>query len=506
HGARQQMSGLRLDEGEAALKGGYSGAVIVPGKSAESKLVLRVASTRKGFAMPPMGARLTEAELASIRSWIDEGAKWPAPARKVDARSRPSHWSFQPVNRPAAPDVRNRVWARNAIDSFILARLEAEGLTPSPEAGKITLVRRATLDLTGLPPTPAEVEEFVNDNRPDAYERLVDRLLASPHYGEKLARNWLDMARYADSDGYEKDQVRPYAWRYRQWVIDALNRDLPFDEFTVEQLAGDLLPRAAVEQMVATGFQRNTLTNREAGVDRAETRFEQTVNRNNTVGTVWLGLTVGCAQCHDHKYDPISQKEYYQFLAIWDHVEERTIDAPMPGEQGAYLRSLGEYEKKFAEWKAKYKIDQMQAEWETHLREAIDKPGKNLEWDFSMTSMRAMFDYAERVLKTEADQRPQRDARRLTAYFVASIGPDYGRDEEKSAWLKDAHKELDELAKTLPPYTQAQVIAQAGGHPGGAWRAGGPASGESGGGDAVPSGVRTVAGFAGESADGAGDG
>ena len=200
-------------------------------------------------------------------------------------------------------------------------------------------MRRVSLDLTGLPPTPAEIDEFLNDKRPDAYERVVDRLLASPHYGERWARHWLDLARYADSDGYEKDLVRPYAWRYRNWVIDALNADMPFDEFTVEQIAGDLLPKPTVEQRIATGFHRNVLTNREAGVDRAEARFEQNINRTATIGTVWLGLTVGCAQCHNHKFDPISQREYYQMFAFVSDLEENDIEAPMPGEIGPYLKA-----------------------------------------------------------------------------------------------------------------------------------------------------------------------
>jgi mono/diheme cytochrome c family protein len=291
HGAQQQMNGLRLDDSASALK------AIVPGDSAASKLIVRVTSTKKGFAMPPVGAPLSEAEIANLRAWIDAGAKWPAVAAKAPA---PTHWSFLPVHRPTIPDVRARAWVRNPIDAFVLARLESESIQPSAEADRRTLLRRLSLDLTGLPPTPDEMAAFLADNRPDAYERQVDRLLASPHYGERWARNWLDLAHYADSDGYEKDRSRPWAWRYRQWVIDALNRDVPFDEFTIEQLAGDLLPDATVEQRVATGFLRNTLTNREAGVDRRETRFEQIVNRTNTVSTTWLGLTVGCAQCHNH--------------------------------------------------------------------------------------------------------------------------------------------------------------------------------------------------------------
>jgi hypothetical protein len=207
------------------------------------------------------------------------------------------------------PAVRDTAWPRNANDRFVLARLESENIQPSPEADRNTLLRRLSLDLIGLPPTPSEVDQFVQDQSAGAYERQIDRLQASPHYGEKWARWWLDIAHYADSDGYEKDLVRPHAWRFRHWVIDALNGDMPFDQFTIEQIAGDELPNATVDQKVATGFLRNTLTNREAGVNRAEARFEQVVDRTNTVATAWLGLTVGCAQCHNHKFDPISHKE-----------------------------------------------------------------------------------------------------------------------------------------------------------------------------------------------------
>ncbi|HET9318751.1 MAG TPA: DUF1549 domain-containing protein, partial [Bryobacteraceae bacterium] len=347
HGAQQQMAGLRLDSGDAILKGASDGVVIQPGKSAESKLIERVTSSKKGFGMPPVGEPLTADQIATLRTWIDQGAQVPAALPMVAAANPKSgHWAFQPVMRPEPPEVRERAWVRNPIDRFIAARLEAEGYAPSPEASRVTLIRRVSLDLIGLPPSPAEVNEFVADRRPDAYERLVERLLASPHYGEKWARYWLDLARYGDSDGYERDPARPYAWRYRNWVIDALNRDMPYDEFTIEQLAGDLLPGATVDQRVATGFQRNTFINREAGVDRAEDRFEQLINRTNTVGTVWLGLTVGCAQCHNHKFDPISQREYYQMMAFWTSAEEQDIDAPLPGETGPYLRALPEYRRK----------------------------------------------------------------------------------------------------------------------------------------------------------------
>jgi hypothetical protein len=259
-----------------------------------------------------------------------------------------AHWAFVPPQRPPVPPVKNTRWPRNPIDQFVLARLEAEGLAPSPEADRATLIRRVSLDLVGLPPSPAEVEGFLHDPRPDAYERLVDRLLASPHFGEHWALHWLDLARYADSDGYEKDLARPYAWLYRDWVIDALNRDLPFDQFTLEQLAGDLLPNATDSQKIATGFHRNTLTNREGGIDPEEDRVKQTFDRVNTTSAVWLGLTVGCAQCHDHKYDPISQREYYQLYAFFNSLREVDLPAPQPAELARYRRDKAAFDAEHA--------------------------------------------------------------------------------------------------------------------------------------------------------------
>jgi len=247
-----------------------------------------------------------------------------------------AHWSFIAPQRPALPEVKNQKWVRNEIDAFVLARLEKEDIKPSPEADRRTLIRRLSLDLLGLPPSLQEVETFVNDKSRDAYEQAVDRLLASPHFGEQWGRHWLDLARYADSDGYEKDTVRAYAWLYRDWVIDALNRDLPFDEFTIEQLAGDLLPDATRDKKIATGFHRNTLTNKEGGVDQEEFRCKAVSDRVNTTGSVWLGLTVGCAECHNHKYDPISQREYYQLFAFYNTAVEQDLPAPQPAELEKY--------------------------------------------------------------------------------------------------------------------------------------------------------------------------
>ncbi|MBL8293650.1 MAG: PSD1 domain-containing protein [Bryobacterales bacterium] len=459
HGVANQMNGFRLDEGEAALKGGYSGVAIVKGKSAESKLIDRVVSTRDGYRMPPAGPRLTEAEVSVLKGWIDAGVPWPASAKAGSGKSKVSHWAFQQLQQPAPPVVKNEAWVRNSIDRFVLARLEKDAITPSAEAGKATLLRRLSLDLTGLPPTPAELADFLSDTRTDAYERQVERLIGSPHYGERWARHWLDLAHYADSDGYEKDLPRPWAFRYRNWVINALNNDMLFDRFTTEQLAGDLLPNPTTEQFVATGFLRQTLTNREAGVDRDEARFEQLINRVNTVSTVWLGLTMGCSQCHNHKYDPITQKDYYSLFAFFEQAEEQEIDAPLAGEVGPYLAALPGYEKKRAALLAEFEVPALMPVWEGHMRTAITEPGKVPEWDFALTSMKAMFDHAQRVVMTPAEKRSPRDQKRLTDYFVHRNFTVIGMDKAKMERLKELRKKLDELDKTLPQFTQAYVLA-----------------------------------------------
>ena len=459
HNEKTANNGVRFDEGKAALAGGYSGPVILPGKSSESKIILRVTSDKKSFMMPPGGPPLKAEEIATLRAWIDQGAEWPVTAKAAQPQ-KSSHWAFQPIQRPALPDVLRRAWVINPIDRFVLARLEAEHVDPSPEAPKTTVIRRVSLDLTGLPPSPEEVAAFVNDNRADAYERLVDRLLASPHYGEQRARLWLDLARYADSDGYEKDQTRPYAWRWRNYVIDSFNQDKPFDQFTMEQIAGDLLPNATLEQKVATGFHRNTLTNREAGVDRAETRYEQIVNRTSTLGTVWLGLTVGCAQCHNHKYDPISQKDFYSLSAYFNQADEKDIEAPLAGEVGPWLRSRPEYEKQRAHLFMVYEVEPLQKEWEQRIVRAMDNPGENLEWDFSVTSMKAMLDHAERILRTPAERRSAMDADRLTRYFISNPGPMQGRDEEKLKCFRDLRRRLAELDAEAPRLTLSMTLSE----------------------------------------------
>jgi mono/diheme cytochrome c family protein len=333
HGPAKQKAGLRLDTAAAIRKGGDSGPAIVSGKGSASLLIKAVSGAPDVPVMPRNGPRLSAAEIGLLKTWIDQGATAPTTEIAADPRqAKRKHWAFQPVVRPPLPPVRDVAWVRNPIDRFILARLEKEGIAPSPEADRTTLIRRVSLDLVGLPPTPREVEEFVHDPRPDAYERLVDRLLASPHYGERWGRHWLDLARYADSNGFNIDAPRSI-WKYRDWVIAALNQDMPFDRFTVEQIAGDLLPGATTEDRIATGFHRNTLRNEEGGIDIEQFRVESVVDRVNTTGAVFLGLTVGCAQCHDHKYDPLTQREYYQLFAFFNNADEPTLELPTPAQQ-----------------------------------------------------------------------------------------------------------------------------------------------------------------------------
>ncbi len=310
--ARARKAELRLDLKETALR--TKDAVIVPGKSGESELIARVTARDADEIMPPpkSGKTLTPREIGLLKKWIDQGAKWS------------KHWAFEPVRRPAVPPVRNPRWTRNAIDRFILARLEAESLTPAAAAERSTLIRRVSLALVGLPPTPEEVDAFVADPAPDAYETAVDRLLASPRYGERMAMDWLDGARFADTNGFQNDFARTM-WPWRDWVIAAFNRNLPFDQFLVEQLAGDLFPNATLEQRIATGFNRNNRTVTEAGSIDEEYRVENAIDRVETTSMVFMGLTLGCARCHDHKFDPVTQSEFYQFYGFFNSVNEQGV-------------------------------------------------------------------------------------------------------------------------------------------------------------------------------------
>ena len=336
HGPAVQKAKLRLDQRDPALKM----QAIVPGKPTESTLLERVTLEKDADGrMPPLeaGHSLTPAQIATLKTWIEQGAEY-AP-----------HWAFVKPTQPNAPEIRNHaILIGNAIDEFIVDRVLKAKLLPSPSAEPSTLLRRVYLDLTGLLPSPAEVDAFVKDPSPEAYARVVDTLLTSQHYGERQARHWLDLARYADSNGYTIDGPRQI-WAFRDWVINALNADMPFDQFTIEQLAGDLLPNATKDQTIATGFHRNTSFNEEGGTDPEQFRTERTVDRTNTTGAVWLGLTIGCAQCHDHKYDPVSTKEYYQLYAYFNSAEEPTL--PLGGDLALEKRIAG-IEKKLAELRA----------------------------------------------------------------------------------------------------------------------------------------------------------
>ena len=313
--AQQRMANLRLDDAEGwfADRGGYR--IIVPGHADQSKLYQKISSTDDSFRMPPTnsGRTLDPKQIELIKEWINQGAKWEM------------LWSFVAPKRPPLAEVKDKAWPRNPIDNFVLARLESEGLKPSPPADKATLLRRLYFDLTGLPPTPAEIDAFIADRSPNAYEKRVDQLLASPHYGERMAMPWLDLARYADTHGYHIDPLRNMS-PWRDWVIKAFNENMPYDEFTIEQIAGDLLPHATLDQKIASGFNRNHMINFEGGAIPAEYQVEYVVDRVSTTSTAFLGLTMGCARCHDHKFDPISQKDFYRFYAFFNTVPERGLD------------------------------------------------------------------------------------------------------------------------------------------------------------------------------------
>jgi uncharacterized protein DUF1553/uncharacterized protein DUF1549/cytochrome c/concanavalin A-like lectin/glucanase superfamily protein len=310
-----RQAGLRLDRRESALEARPNGAPIVPGKSTDSLLYQRISDPDPNLRMPPPDShkRLTAMQIAVFKRWIDGGAPWK------------EHWAFQSPVKPKPPAVKDATWVRSPIDRFILAKLEEKGIAPAPSENRRALIRRVALDTTGLPPKPAEVETFLQDTSAKAYERMVDRYLASPHYGEHRARYWLDAARYGDTHGIHVDNYREI-WPYRDWVIAAFNRNLPFDQFTIEQLAGDLLPNPTLDQRIATGFQRCNVTTNEVGIIDDEYAEIYAKDRADTVGAVWLGMTVGCATCHDHKFDPISQKDFYALGAFFRNTTQKVMD------------------------------------------------------------------------------------------------------------------------------------------------------------------------------------
>jgi hypothetical protein len=341
----------------------------VPGKPSDSLLVQKISSRDPDEVMPAKGDPLSPAQVALIRGWIEQGATWPEDASSAG----PTHWAYVKPVKPAVPEISKEFKPRNAIDHFIFARLEKEGLKPSPEAERSRLIRRLALDLTGLPPTLPELDRFTANSSDELWEQAVDYYLASPHYGEQRARVWLDLARYADSHGFEKDPGR-IMWLYRDWVINAFNQNMPFDQFTIEQIAGDMLPNATTSQKIASGFHRNTMFNTEGGVDREEARWDTLVDRVNTTATVWLGSTLACAQCHTHKYDPFTNKEYYEFLAFFNNSDEPEMEVPSPEQEKQRSHSKSEIagvEKKLETQTPE--LNAAQAAWEYKIAEETPK-------------------------------------------------------------------------------------------------------------------------------------
>jgi mono/diheme cytochrome c family protein len=382
HGPDVREGGLRLDVREAALAELDSGGhAIVPGNPQQSLLLARVASDDQDERMPPEGEALTDEQIHLLRQWIAQGAKWPR------------HWAFEPLGRPAVPSVDDPGWVRNPIDAFIWHRLKEAGLSPSPPADKVALVRRASYDLTGLPPTPEEVDAFVGDDSPVAYERLVERLLASPRYGEKWARHWLDLVRFAETNSFERDNPKPHAWRYRDYVISALNDDKPWDQFVREQLAGDELPEPSADSIIATGFYRLGLWDDEPS-DRIQAKYDELDDIVKTTAQVFLGLTVDCARCHEHKIDPIPQADYYRMLAFFhnispmqtrgENIETRIFPTPESREQfrrrfEEHGQRVDQLQGEIAALEAAFRsVYQPRAQDERQLAEIIKERGKEL--------------------------------------------------------------------------------------------------------------------------------
>jgi mono/diheme cytochrome c family protein len=435
HGASTQKGGLRLDTATSAIKGGDTGPAILPGKSADSLMTKALLGTAEDMhRMPLKKPPLPDEKIALIKSWIDQGAKAPADEKPEDPDATGSkHWSFVSPMRQPDPVVKQKDWPRNSIDRFILARLEKEHIKPSPEADRVTLIRRVSLDLTGLPPKPADVEAFVNDQSPDAYDKLVDRLLASPHYGERWGRHWLDIARYADSNGYSIDAPRSI-WKYRDWVIDSLNKDLPFDQFAIDQIAGDMLTNATQEQKIATGFHRNTMINEEGGIDKEQFRIESIIDRVNTTGSAFLGLTIGCCQCHDHKFDPLLQKEYYQFFAFLNNADEPTLDLA-PAEEIAKRDAI------------KKQIQELETGMKKYLESLAPDESK---WEKSLTpdEVAKLKPEITTILETPPDKRTEKQKRDLAEVFRGD-DPEFKQQKTKITKLEKQEKKLSQSATTM---------------------------------------------------------
>lgn len=444
HNESLRTSGLSVESREALLQGGNRGEVISLDRPADS-LILS-ALRQDGELKMPVGGKLPSQKIRDIERWIALGAPWPE-GRPGDRLIEPAtHWSFQPVDQTVPPDVSDQAWVRNPIDSFVLARLDEAGLSPSADASRATLIRRAYLDLIGLPPSPETIREFVEDSRPDAYERLVDRLLDSPRYGERWGRHWLDLARYADSNGYNADAEREI-WMYRDWVIHALNRDMPFDRFVIEQIAGDLLPDPSNQQLIATGFHRNTLLNLEGGVDFEQYRVEAVVDRVDVTGIAFLGMTLGCARCHDHKYDPISQREFYEFYAFFNNIDELSGDFNnSAGRARAYepLLEFGTAEQYARREAIQAQLKVMRDEQKRYQRELLERQP---EWEANLTAedLAKLPIGVQRILQKPPGERVEG---RLVFVRNAFLNQDSGMQERRRA-ITAVTKLLPKVPSTL---------------------------------------------------------
>jgi hypothetical protein len=432
----KRAKGLRLDLRESAIQPLKSGdAAIVPGDPDSSALYLRVTEDDETLRMPPKktGERLSTSDVDVLRRWIEQGAAYTR------------HWSLVAPRLLPLPRVRRRAWPRNGIDFWVLARIEAQGLEPSPKADRHVLLRRLSLDLRGLPPTPEEVDRFIQDSAPDAYEKAVDCFLADPAQGERWARMWLDLARYADSAGYGSDPLRPNMWRYRDWVIDAFKNNVPYDQFTIAQIAGDLLPGATLSDRMATAFHRNTMTNTEGGTDDEEFRVAAIKDRVDTTAQVWMGLTMGCAKCHSHKYDPISNEEYYRFYAFFNQTadsdrpdESPVIPAPTP-EESERTREIDTRIttlRKTLETRAPG-LREAQARWEASLAPANTAARKGIPKEILS------------VLDTSAMKRTKEQSEAVARYF-RTVAPE----------LKPLRDQIAALEKSKPATPTLPVMVE----------------------------------------------
>lgn len=450
HGEKKQKAGVRLDRKTFAFAPTDSGKpAITVGRSGESLLWQRITTTNTDEIMPPKGEPLTAAQVTMIQKWIDEGAVWPddggVPQKK--------HWAYEKPVRPKVPVVKGPKSAvKNPIDAFVLERLQQDKLKPAPEADPATLIRRVSLDLTGLPPSMAEVNAFLADKSKDAYEKVVDRLLASPHFGERWARPWLDMARYADTQGYEKDNRRTM-WPWRDWVIRALNQNKPFDQFTIEQIAGDLLPDATQEQKVATGFHRNTMTNTEGGTDDEEFRHEAVVDRVNTTFSTWMATTINCSQCHNHKYDPLTMKEYYQVYAFLnqtadsDKEDERpTLKVFKPGEKEELAARREVLKNAEARWKTATSAPELTnaflAWQEKTLAELTNAPSTNAPAKAKKDAKTSNEEL--RKLLTTAPEKRDKDQRAKLKEHFEGVAPELKEPREALAAARAAEKKFND--------------------------------------------------------------